>query len=78
MALLKISNELYFGDRDLIDTTFRWLRLEYNATIKGGEIHDRYMAFFINGKGLPNDKERIDINCTRIVDKVYAFEILPF
>ncbi len=69
---------LYFGDKDLINATFIWLQQECNADLQEAVTDNRYTTVYLEGDGLPKGDCPIDINCTRIVDKVYAFEILPF
>lgn len=74
---LIISSVLFQQQERLIDCLFSWLKNEENATVDEIEIrpNDDIVYYFKGGIEI-KDKHQFDVECTRIVDKVYSFRIL--
>ena len=76
MALLIIHNRYIIEEPELISIIFRYLRVEYKATIKKLRDDGYATTYNVMAKELPKGAEYITLQVEVLVDKVLMISIL--
>lgn len=73
MGTLRISNELFLTDPELVTTCMRYLKEQHKAVIHGKYPERRCMRYEMTGEGIP-DKE-FELEVTSYVPGVISIKI---